>query len=95
MSNVVLIGASKLPWHRGFQIGVTLDALLKFRKSCSSRGHLKRFRGAQGRGQSGPNVVLIGARKLPWHRGFQIGVTLDSFLKFLKSGALRGHLMEV
>ena len=37
------------------------------------------------------NMVLRGANELPWPRGFQIGVTLDAFLKFLKSGAGRGH----
>ena len=41
------------------------------------------------------NMVLWGANELPWSRGFQIGFTLDAFLKFLKSGALRGHLKEV
>ena len=40
-------------------------------------------------------MVLWGANDLPWPRGFQIAVTLDAFLKFLKSGALRGHLKEV
>ena len=40
-------------------------------------------------------MVLRGANELPWLRGFQIGVTLDAFLKFLTSGALRGHLKEV
>ena len=39
------------------------------------------------------NMVLWGANELPWPRGFQIGVTLDAFLKFLKSGALRGHCL--
>ena len=34
-------------------------------------------------------MVLRGTNELPWFRGFQIGVILDSFLKFLKSGALR------
>ena len=37
------------------------------------------------------NMVLWGANELPWPRGFQIGVKLDAFLKFLKSGALREH----
>ena len=41
------------------------------------------------------NIVLRGANELPWPRGFLIGVTLDAFLTFLKSGALRGHLKEV
>ena len=41
------------------------------------------------------NMVLRGANELPWPRGFQIGVTLDAFLKFLKSGVLQGHLREV
>ena len=39
------------------------------------------------------NTVLWGANELPWPRDFQIGVTLDAFLKFLKSGALRGHCL--
>ena len=37
------------------------------------------------------NMVLSGTIELPWPRGFQIRVTLDAFLKFLKSGAGRGH----
>ena len=40
-------------------------------------------------------IVLWGANELPWPRGFKIGFTLDAFLKFLKPGALRGHLKEV
>ena len=36
-------------------------------------------------------MVLRAHNELPWPRGFQIGVTLDAFLKFLKSGAGRGH----
>ena len=39
------------------------------------------------------NMVLWGANELPWPRDFQIGVTLDAFLRFLKSGALRGHCL--
>ena len=38
-------------------------------------------------------MVLRGANELPWPRGFQIGVTLDAFLTFLKSGAGRGHIV--
>ena len=34
-------GANKILWPRGFQIGVTLDALLEFTKSGGLRGHLK------------------------------------------------------
>ena len=41
VSNVVLRGANELPAPRGFQIGVTLDAFMKFLKSCDFRGHLK------------------------------------------------------
>ena len=41
------------------------------------------------------NIVLRGNNELPWPRGFQIGVTLDVFLKCLKSGDLRGHPKEV
>ena len=40
-------------------------------------------------------IVLWGANELPWPKGFQIGVKLDAFLKFLKSSAFRGHLKEV
>ena len=48
MSNMVLWGANELPWSRGFQIGVTLDAFLKFLKSGALRGTLRRFKEAQG-----------------------------------------------
>ena len=37
MSNMVLRGAIELPWPKGFQIGVTLNALLK----GALRGHKK------------------------------------------------------
>ena len=37
------------------------------------------------------NMVLRDTNELPWPRGFQIGVTLDAFFKFLKSGVLMGH----
>ena len=40
MSNVVLRDANELPGPRGFQIGVTLDALQTFLKSGGLRGHL-------------------------------------------------------
>ena len=40
-------------------------------------------------------MVLWGANKLPWPRGFQIGATLDALLEFLKLGDFRGHLKEV
>ena len=38
------------------------------------------------------NMVLWGANELPWPRGFQIGVTLDDLMTFLKSGGLGGTL---
>ena len=34
----------------------------------------------------------MGANELPWSRGFQIGVTLDDLMTFLKSGGLGGTL---
>ena len=37
----------------------------------------------------------MGANELLWSRGFQIGVTLDDLMTFLKSGGLGGHLIEV
>ena len=40
-------------------------------------------------------VILRGANELPWHRGFQIGVTLDALETLLKSGDFRGPLKEV
>ena len=94
MSNMVLRGTNELPWHRRFEIGVTLDAFLKFLKSGTLMGHLKEVLGGPG-GIQVLKIVLWGVNELPWPRGFQIGVTLDEFLKFLKSGALRGHLTEV
>ena len=51
VSNVVLRDANKLPWPRGFQIGITLDALLTFLKSGELSGQLRRLKGA---GQAGP-----------------------------------------
>ena len=33
-----------------------------------------------------------GANELPWSRGFQISVTLDDLMTFLKSGGLGGTL---
>ena len=41
MSKFVLRGANELALPRGFQIGVTLYALLTFLKSRDFRGHLK------------------------------------------------------
>ena len=41
------------------------------------------------------NMVLLGANELPWSRGFQIGVTLDAFLKKIKIRCFKGHLKEV
>ena len=63
---------------------------LKFLKSSALRGHLKEVDGGP-RGNQVSNMVIWGVNELLWPRGFQIGVTLDAFLKFLKSGALRGH----
>jgi hypothetical protein len=40
-------------------------------------------------------VVLRGANELPGSRGFQIGVTLDALLTFLKLGDFRGQLKEI
>ena len=45
MSNLVLRDAIELPLSRGFQIGVTLDALLTFLKSGDFSGHLKEVKG--------------------------------------------------
>ena len=41
------------------------------------------------------NVVLRDANDLPWPRGFQIGVTLEALLSFVKSGDFSAHLKEV
>ena len=83
------MGANELTWPRGFQIGVTLDALLAFVKSGGLRGHLKEVSGGWG-GNQMSNVILMGANELPWLRGFQIGVTLDALLVFVKSGGFKG-----
>ena len=73
---------------------VPLDAFLKFLKAAALKGHLKEvYRGPGGNQVS--NMVRRGTNELPWPRGFQIGVTLDAFLKFLKSDALMGHFKEV
>ena len=40
-------------------------------------------------------MVLKGANKLSWPRGFQIGATLDVLLTFLESGDFWGPLKEV
>ena len=42
---MVLRGANELPYRRGFQIGVTLDVLLKFLESGDLRGPLKEAKG--------------------------------------------------
>ena len=36
-----LVGATVLPWPRGFHIGATLDASMTLKKSGGLRGHLK------------------------------------------------------
>ena len=41
-------GANETPLPRGFQIGVTFDALVKFIKSGALGGTLTRFKDAQG-----------------------------------------------
>ena len=40
-------------------------------------------------------MVLRGANGLSGSEDLKFGVTLDAFLKFLKSAALRGHLKKV
>ena len=57
-------GKNELPWSRGFQIGVTLGALLTFLKSGDFRGHLKEVSGVPGRNQVS-KVVLRGVNELP------------------------------
>ena len=39
-------------------------------------------------------MFLKGANELPWPRGFQIGVTFDELVTFLKSGDFWGPLKE-
>ena len=70
------------PGSEDFNFGVTLDAFLKFLKSSSLRGHLKKVLGGPG-GNQVSNMVLSGINELPWPRGFQIGVPLGAFLKCL------------
>ena len=45
---MVIEGTNVLPCPRGFQIGATLDALMKFLKSGGLSGHLKVVQGAPG-----------------------------------------------
>ena len=68
--------------------------MLTFIKSGDFRGHLKEVSGVPG-GNQVSKLVLRGANEFAGPRGFQIGVTLDALLTFLKSGAFRGHLKEV
>ena len=43
-------------------------------------------------GKQVSKVFSASANELPWFIGFQIGVTLDVLLTFLKSGDFGGHL---
>ena len=73
---------------------VPLDAFLKFLKiSCFKGGTLKKFKEAQEATRC--QIWSKGApMNSPGPEVFLIGVTLDAFLKCLKSGALRGTLRD-
>ena len=68
--------------------------LTTFLKLGDLRGHLKEISGGPRTTQES-NLILWDANELPGTRGFQIGVTLDALLTFLKLGDFRGHLKEV
>ena len=67
---------------------------MTFLKSGDFRGHLKEVSGVPG-GNQESKVVLRGVNELPWPIAFQIGVTHNELLTFLKSGDFRGHLKGV
>ena len=79
-----LEGANVLPWPRGFQIGVTLDALLTFLNSGGFRGTLRRFKEGQGIGRR-PKFLLVCIYHLLGSQGFQNGRIHGEFINKTKS----------
>ena len=98
-----LKGTNVLPWPRGFQIGATIDALLKFLNSGGFRGQGRRFKGGQGNRRRS-KLVLVCICPLLGTKGFQNGRihgecmnrTKLSFIPlFLMPGSLYHDISEI